>query len=96
MKFAESLLLGSLLWLMGIISLFMLPRLLLEAALLESAEEKGQRSLALRKIVNDVFGMPVLESFMKSKRWRGSRTRMKVFLARSCKMLNVIHLVLLL
>lgn len=81
---------------MGIISLFMLPRLLLEAALLESAEGKGQRSLALRKIVNDVFGMPVIDSFMKSKRWRGSRTRMKVFLARSCKMLNVIHLVLLL
>lgn len=65
---------------MGIISLFMLPGLLLEAALVESAEEKGQRSLALRKMVNDVFGMPVLESFMKSKRWRGSRTRMKVFL----------------
>nr|AFO63291.1 bZIP12 [Tamarix hispida] len=77
----ESLLLGSLLWFMGIMCLFPLPRLLLltqDAVLLENVDKEDQESVALRRIRSSYLvelWMPM--SYLKSKRCRASWTKMK-------------------
>ncbi|XAR61494.1 hypothetical protein NMG60_11015936 [Bertholletia excelsa] len=71
----ESLLLGSLLWFLGIICLVILPRpvnWILEAVPEENVDEKNQLSLGRRKAGSKVFG-----SYMVSKRCKASRRRMK-------------------
>ncbi|KAL3514904.1 hypothetical protein ACH5RR_027621 [Cinchona calisaya] len=78
--FLESLLLGSLLWFLGIMALLILPKRLLpilEAAGAENVGCKNLGSLAPREAGNDVFGMLDFQFFMMSKRCRGSRRKMR-------------------
>ncbi|XP_057490734.1 bZIP transcription factor 60-like [Actinidia eriantha] len=76
----ESLLLGSLLWLLGIVCLLILPRLLqstVEVVLPENVDKKNQENLAIRKAKSKMFELQVFRSFMMSKRCKASRSRMK-------------------
>ncbi|GLT74032.1 hypothetical protein SLA2020_458530 [Shorea laevis] len=73
----ESLLLGSLLWFLGIICLFNLPRLpksIVEAVPVESAEKKSLGGLAAKGAGSNV----VVESFLKNRGCKASRTKMKL------------------
>lgn len=71
----ESLLLGSLLWFMGIICLFSLPRL--PRPNQESVDNRRLESVAPKKAGSNIIGMRVLNSLFKSKRCKASRTKMK-------------------
>ncbi|XWS08041.1 hypothetical protein CRYUN_Cryun41cG0043400 [Craigia yunnanensis] len=74
----ESLLLGSLLWFLGIMCLFTLPTLpksLLEAVPLANEEKRGPERVAPREAGNNLVG----QSFVKSRRCKASRTKMKEF-----------------
>uniref|UniRef100_A0A5B7AY99 Putative bZIP transcription factor 18 n=1 Tax=Davidia involucrata TaxID=16924 RepID=A0A5B7AY99_DAVIN len=71
----ESLLLGSLLWFLGIICLLIQPRPL--QSILESVDNKNQASLAPRKVGSKIFGLQLFQSFIMSKRCKASRSRMK-------------------
>ncbi|PSR99457.1 BZIP transcription factor [Actinidia chinensis var. chinensis] len=76
----ESLLLGSLLWFLGIVCLLILPGPLqstVEAVLPENVDKKNQESLAIRKAESKMFGLQLFQSFMTSKRCKASRSRMK-------------------
>jgi len=77
--FLESLLLGSLLWFLGIMCLFNLPampQLILEMVPLVNV---GQRNpgVALRGARSKMFGDLMVQSFVKSRRCKASRTKMK-------------------
>ncbi|XP_017981823.1 PREDICTED: bZIP transcription factor 60 [Theobroma cacao] len=84
----ESLLLGSLLWFLGIMCLFTLPTLpksLPEAVPLENEEKRGPERVAPRGAGSNLVG----QSFVKSRRCKASKTRIKEFhvsgiLARAC------------
>ncbi|KAL6962521.1 hypothetical protein U1Q18_037479 [Sarracenia purpurea var. burkii] len=78
--FAESLLLGSLLWFLGIVCLLILPRplqLALEAVPPENVDKKNPESLAVRKAKSKKIyldsGLEVFQSFMVGKRCKASR-----------------------
>ncbi|KAF7141697.1 hypothetical protein RHSIM_Rhsim06G0001900 [Rhododendron simsii] len=76
----ESLLLGSLLWFLGIVCLLIQPGLLqfdLETVQVGSVDKKNQGSLAVRKPGSKVFLLNLFRSFMVSKRCKASRSRMK-------------------
>lgn len=76
----ESLLLGSLLWFLGIVCLFTRPVSLqsrLAALLLESAGEKDLRSRAPGGISGHAFEALTAQSFIMTRRCRASRTKMK-------------------
>ncbi|KAI8013105.1 bZIP transcription factor 50 [Camellia lanceoleosa] len=76
----ESLLLGSLLWFLGIVCLLILPsslQLSLEAVSLENVDKKSQVSLAPRGPESKLLGLMVFQSFMVCKRCKASRSRMK-------------------
>jgi len=76
----ESLLLGSLLWFLGIICLLILPGLLQfdrETVQPGSVDKKNQGRLPVRKAGSKVFGLHLFRSFMVSKRCKASRSRMK-------------------
>ncbi|KAK3028992.1 hypothetical protein RJ639_038195 [Escallonia herrerae] len=75
----ESLLLGSLLWFLGIVCLLILPRPLwstLEAIPRQSVDNKNQ-GLAPRKAGSRIFGLKVYQSVIMGKRCKASRPRMK-------------------
>ncbi|KAF7829453.1 bZIP transcription factor 60 [Senna tora] len=80
----ESLLLGSLLWFVGIICRVILhlgPRLIQEPQLVaqENLELKGlRRTVALEGAGNKIFGRFVALSFLNSRRSRASGTKMKM------------------
>ncbi|XP_021909218.1 bZIP transcription factor 60-like [Carica papaya] len=77
----ESLLLGSLLWFLGIMCLFSLPNLpqsALEAIQREIMEKKDPESEAPRGRGGEIYISSVEESFAKSRRCKASRTRMKL------------------
>ncbi|KAG8501910.1 hypothetical protein CXB51_004591 [Gossypium anomalum] len=63
----ESLLLGSLLWFLGIMCLFTLPRL--PKSLLENEEKRGPERVAHSNLVG--------QSFVKTRRCKASKTKMK-------------------
>ncbi|XP_021283978.1 bZIP transcription factor 60 [Herrania umbratica] len=74
----ESLLLGSLLWFLGIMCLFTLPALPQsrpEAVPLENEEKRGPERVAPRGAGSNLVG----QSFVKSRRCKASRTRIKEF-----------------
>ncbi|GAV65812.1 bZIP_1 domain-containing protein [Cephalotus follicularis] len=73
----ESLLLGSLLWFLGIMCLFILP--ILPQSDLEATVEKGQGSLAPKELGNKMFTSSVVQSLL-SRRCKGSRTKMKTIM----------------
>ncbi|CAK9178117.1 unnamed protein product [Ilex paraguariensis] len=76
----ESLLLGSLLWFLGITCLFILPSQLQSTLLvvpMENVDNKSQEGLVQRKAGSENFGLLVFQSFMMSKRCKASRSRMK-------------------
>lgn len=77
--FLESLLLGSLLWFLGIVALLCLPRQLsnLGAAGAKRVGCKILGSLAPREAGTNVHGTLEFQSFMMSKRCRGSRRKMR-------------------
>ena len=78
--FAESLLLGSLLWFLGIVCLLILPtslQLNLVTVPPENVGVRKQGSLAPRKAESKIFGLKLFHSFMVSKRCKASRSRMK-------------------
>ncbi|KAG4150465.1 hypothetical protein ERO13_D04G005900v2 [Gossypium hirsutum] len=66
----ESLLLGSLLWFLGIMCLFTLPRL--PKSLLENEEKRGPERVAHSNLVG--------QSFAKTRRCKASKTKMKDFM----------------
>jgi hypothetical protein len=72
--FAESLLLGSLLWFLGIMCLFTMPQLILEIVPLENVGQENP-GVPLRGARSKMFGY--LTSFVKSRRCKASRTKMK-------------------
>ncbi|GAB4833055.1 hypothetical protein Ancab_007113 [Ancistrocladus abbreviatus] len=79
----ESLLLGSLLWFLGIMCLLPLPGLLQftrDAALLGNVNNRGQESVAPRGTRSKVVELWGPVSFLRSKRCRASRTKMKYYL----------------
>ncbi|KAI4336670.1 hypothetical protein L6164_015167 [Bauhinia variegata] len=79
----ESLLLGSLLWHVGIMCLFPLaplPRLTREVMSLENIEKKGFRRVTLTGARNKILGYLVVQPIVKSRRCRSSRTKMKFIL----------------
>ncbi|XWS75221.1 hypothetical protein CRYUN_Cryun01aG0067000 [Craigia yunnanensis] len=74
----ESLLLGSLLWYVGVMCLFTLPTLpksLIEAVPLANEEKKGPERVAPRGVGSNLVEL----SFVKSRRCKASRTKMKEF-----------------
>ncbi|KAL2506056.1 bZIP transcription factor 60 [Abeliophyllum distichum] len=76
----ESLLLGSLLWFLGIICLLILPGQLksnLEAVLVGNVDSKEQGNASPRKMGIEVFSVPEFQSFMMGKRCKASRSRIK-------------------
>lgn len=76
----ESLLLGSLLWFLGIVCLLILPGSLqssLEAVSPQNVDKKSQVSLAPRRPESKLLGLKVFQSFMVCKRCKASRSRMK-------------------
>ncbi|KAL7244574.1 hypothetical protein ACSBR2_000034 [Camellia fascicularis] len=76
----ESLLLGSLLWFLGIVCLLILPSSLqssLEAVSPQNVDKKSQASLAPRRPESKLLGLKVFQSFMVCKRCKASRSRMK-------------------
>ncbi|KAF8014982.1 hypothetical protein BT93_H0700 [Corymbia citriodora subsp. variegata] len=76
----ESLLLGSLLWFLGIMCLFTQPASLqtrLVALPLENVEERDLRSWAPRGIRGPMFEVSTAHSFIMTRRCRASRTKMK-------------------
>lgn len=77
----ESLLLGSLLWFLGIMCLALsLPvqfQLSREAVPMGSVEDKGQKSVAPRGPGSKIFELWLLQSYVKSKRCKASKTKMK-------------------
>lgn len=79
--FAESLLLGSLLWFLGImcpaLSLPVQFQLSREAVPMGSVEDKGQKSVAPRGPGSKIFELWLLQSYVKSKRCKASKTKMK-------------------
>ncbi|KAE8057461.1 hypothetical protein FH972_014151 [Carpinus fangiana] len=73
----ESLLLGSLLWFLGIICLFTLPtmpELILGRVPLENVGKKNQ---GVRGARSKMFGYLMAQSFVKTRRCKASRTKMK-------------------
>ncbi|GMY29002.1 bZIP transcription factor 60 [Fagus crenata] len=70
----ESLLLGSLLWFLGIMCLFTMPQLILEIVPLENVGQENP-GVPLRGPRSKMFGY--LTSFVKSRRCKASRTKMK-------------------
>lgn len=77
--FAESLLLGSLLWFLGIMCLFNLPampRLILEIVPLVNVGQ-GNPGVALRGARSKMFGDLMVQSFVKSRKCKASKTKMK-------------------
>ncbi|KAI9073409.1 hypothetical protein K1719_044642 [Acacia pycnantha] len=80
----ESLLLGSLLWFMGIIcqhNPLLVPYLILESEVmpLASMEQQGLRRVALQGPRNKILAFfAVLQSFVNSRRSRASKTKMKI------------------
>ncbi|KAK4600376.1 hypothetical protein RGQ29_010147 [Quercus rubra] len=75
----ESLLLGSLLWFLGIMCLFNLPaipQLILEIVPLVNVGQ-GNPGVALRGARSKMFGSLMVQSFVKSRRCKASRTKMK-------------------
>ena len=77
---AESLLLVSLLWFMGsTCQLSLAPVLLLTPKVVppENVGQRGLRRLALKRGENKIFDCFELESSVKSRRCRASRTKMK-------------------
>ncbi|KAL4650525.1 hypothetical protein ACB092_01G093600 [Castanea dentata] len=75
----ESLLLGSLLWFLGIMCLFNLPampRLILEIVPLVNVGQ-GNPGVALRGARSKMFGDLMVQSFVKSRRCKASKTKMK-------------------
>lgn len=85
----ESLLLGSLLWFLGIMCLLFNLHPLLPPVLLESLGKKGLENVGPRGAGNRVFQrFSVLSSFIKTKRCKASRRKMKhkfsSFGAREC------------
>ncbi|KAK6939137.1 Basic-leucine zipper domain [Dillenia turbinata] len=76
----ESLLLGSLLWFLGIMCLFSFPPVLhpkLDALVLPDEDDKGWGNLPPRRVKTRCYGIWESRSFVKSKRCKASRTRMK-------------------
>ncbi|GMH04984.1 hypothetical protein Nepgr_006824 [Nepenthes gracilis] len=76
----ESLLLGSLLWLLGITCLIPLPglhQLTQDAVLLGSVDSQGQESVVPRGTRSKLAELWVLLSFLTSKRCRASRIKMR-------------------
>ncbi|KAJ4830912.1 hypothetical protein Tsubulata_039033 [Turnera subulata] len=76
----ESLLLGSLLWFLGIMCLFTLPALP-QSALLEvpvgNGEKKAPEKVALNGARSRVFRSSLVRSFLNSRRCKASRTKMR-------------------
>ncbi|KAG7971350.1 hypothetical protein I3843_07G129600 [Carya illinoinensis] len=75
----ESLLLGSLLWFLGITYLFTLPTMaqsILKRAPLEDVGKKNP-GVALRGARSKMFGYWMVQSFVKSRRCKASRMKMK-------------------
>ncbi len=77
----ESLLLGSLLWFLCIVCLALpLPilfQLSRDAVPMGNAEDKGQKSVAPRGPGSKIFELWLLQSYIKSKRCKASKTKMK-------------------
>ncbi|CAL5384318.1 unnamed protein product [Camellia sinensis] len=76
----ESLLLGSLLWFLGIVCLLILPRSLqssLEAVSPQNVDKKSRVSQAPRRPESKLLRLKVFQSFMVCKRCKASRSRMK-------------------
>ncbi|KAK1400280.1 BZIP domain-containing protein [Heracleum sosnowskyi] len=77
----ESLLLGSLLWFLGIMCLLILPdplRLTKEEVPLENVDNQNRGSLAPRKAGRKIVEHGVHRSFMLSKTCKASRSRMRI------------------
>ncbi|CAI9777123.1 unnamed protein product [Fraxinus pennsylvanica] len=77
----ESLLLGSLLWFLGIICLLILQGQLkstLEAVLVGIVDSEKQGKVAPRKRGIEVFRVPGFQSYMIGKRCKASRSRIKL------------------
>jgi len=76
---AEPLLLGSLLWVMGIMCHLSLPLMLCLTAVLprENIEQKGLRRVTQKGPESNISKCFQMESFVKSRRCRASRTKMK-------------------
>lgn len=76
---AEPLLLGSLLWCMGIICHLSLPLMLWVAAVLprENIEQKGLRRVTQKGSESKISECFQMQSFLKSRKSRASRTKMK-------------------
>jgi hypothetical protein len=75
--FAESLLLGSLLWFLGIMCLFTLPtmpQLILGRVPLENV---GKKNPGVRGARSKIFGYLMAQSVVKTRRCKASRTKMK-------------------
>lgn len=82
-RITESLLLGSLLWFVGIICqpiLLLVPWLIAEPEVvpMENMERKGLRRVALEGAGNKILDYFVLQSLVNSRRSRASRTKMKM------------------
>ncbi|XP_027938181.1 bZIP transcription factor 60 [Vigna unguiculata] len=75
----EPLLLGSLLWVMGIMCHLSLPLMLCLTAVLprENIEQKGLRRVTQKGPESNISKCFQMESFVKSRRCRASRTKMK-------------------
>ncbi|KAK4786869.1 hypothetical protein SAY86_010702 [Trapa natans] len=73
----ESLLLGSLLWFLGIVCLFTLPVSPRLTVSLGNAGRRERQPCALRGPRNEKSGHPCLESFIRSRRCKASRSKMK-------------------
>ncbi|KAG5051961.1 hypothetical protein AAZX31_02G153300 [Glycine max] len=75
----EPLLLGSLLWCMGIICHLSLPLMLWVAAVLprENIEQKGLRRVTQKGSESKISECFQMQSFLKSRKSRASRTKMK-------------------
>ncbi|XP_059635088.1 bZIP transcription factor 60 [Cornus florida] len=76
----ESLLLGSLLWFLGIVCLFIVPKAhqsTLELVPAESVEHENQGKLSPKKAGSKIFVLPLVKPYIMSKRCKASRSRIK-------------------